>query len=176
MNDPVDCEALFDQCFEELYAYIAYRTAPDREAAQDITQDVFLAAVQARNSFRNDCSVLSWLRGIARNKIADHFRALALNTQAALGDLTSEPPAPDPELTDAQQQAALVAQALRRLPGNYAELLEEKYLEGFSVKQISQQHGQTEKAVESALTRARNAFREIYQRLQAQPLCEEINP
>jgi DNA-directed RNA polymerase specialized sigma24 family protein len=54
------------------------------------------------------------------------------------------------------------------LPQDYANLLEEKYLDGLSVRQIAQRRGVGEKSVESALSRAREAFREKYERLQIQ--------
>ncbi len=55
---------------------------------------------------------------------------------------------------------------MRRLPDGYADLLEEKYLDGLSIRTMARRRGQSEKAVESTLTRARAAFREIYHRLQ----------
>ena len=68
-------QAVFHRSFGEIYGYVAYRLAAGWDAAQDVTQDAFLAAWQAWNSYRGDGMVVSWLRGIARRKVADHLRA-----------------------------------------------------------------------------------------------------
>lgn len=65
---------LFDRHFDEIYAYLAFRVAPDLEAAQDLSQEVFTAAVENLGSLRDENAARSWLLQIARNKVADHFR------------------------------------------------------------------------------------------------------
>jgi RNA polymerase sigma factor (sigma-70 family) len=55
---------------------------------------------------------------------------------------------------------ALVHVALDRLPSHYARVLEWKYLEGYTMKEIAGRIDSTSKAVESLLTRARIAFRD----------------
>lgn len=46
----------------------------DADAAQSLTQDTFLRAWAARASFRNECSVSTWLMRIALNLLRDHTR------------------------------------------------------------------------------------------------------
>lgn len=159
-----DFDQIFDRYFEQVYSYVAYRVAGDSQAAEDITQEVFLAALKALPDFRGDGSALTWLRSIVRNKVADHFRIQG----------SFEPRPTDQKLAEVeshgseqQEQAVLVSLAIRQLPEGYAELLEEKYLERLSVKEIARRKKMTEKAVESALSRAREAFRRIFQRLEA---------
>ena len=63
----------------------------------------------------------------------------------------------------------LIQVALDKLPSHYGDVLEWKYIEGYSVKEIASRMGQSPDAVQSLLARAKNAFRDIYQTL-AQPL------
>jgi RNA polymerase sigma-70 factor (ECF subfamily) len=49
-------------------------TLRDRDAAETLTQETFLRAWNARDSFREDCSVASWLIRIALNLARDHTR------------------------------------------------------------------------------------------------------
>lgn len=160
-----DLENSFDRHIDDVYSYVAYRVAPDREAARDIAQEVFLAALKGLAKFRgNDDGARHWLRGIARHKVADHFRARFPHVDRdALGIGV-----PDQTATqtpgDRQRRALMVSWVMRQLPGRYADLLEDKYLEGLSVRAIARQRETTEKAVESALSRARDAFRAIYRR------------
>ncbi len=165
-----DFEKICCSCFDDVYSYVAFRVAPDAEAASDITQEVFLAALKALPDFQGEGSPLAWLRAIARHKVGDYFRA-----RKALPD----PPA-DSQLgvvvggwSKHQQEALLVSQVLRRLPANYAELLEEKYLDEASVREIARRRNMSEKAVESALSRARDAFRKAFERLY---IKEELLP
>src|SRR6266568_4210801 len=46
----------------------------DPDEAETITQDCFLKAYRARDRFRNECSMQTWLMRIAVNLIRDHAR------------------------------------------------------------------------------------------------------
>ncbi len=155
----MDAHSLYDQHFDDIYAYVAYRLGGHREAVRDIVQEVFLAALRRLEEFRPDRPALVWLRAIARRKVADHFRRSGRRRVGQLGD----PIARDPgESSQAEERALRVSAAMDRLPDRYAELLEAKYLDSLSVKQIAEHQGETEKAIESALHRARDAFRDAY--------------
>jgi RNA polymerase sigma-70 factor, ECF subfamily len=52
----------------------AFGQVRDVNIAEDLVQDVFLAAVKARDAFRGQSSVRTWLVGILRHKIYDHLR------------------------------------------------------------------------------------------------------
>jgi len=156
--------AIYDRHFRDVYAYVAYRLGGRQAAVEDVVEEVFLAALKALPGFRPDRPVLAWLRAIARNKVADHFRAQE-RAHAPLpdGQVAADAPATSP----AQERAARVSAAMRALPAHYVDLLEEKYLDGLSVRQMAARRGVNPKAVESALSRARGAFREALQRQEA---------
>ena len=162
-----DIEDIFDRYFEAVYAYIAYRVMPDFETAKDITQEVFLAAIEGLPEFRGDATVLTWLRSIARRKVADHFRALAKRGPQPMHELEPLVLGGDSAVTKVQEQVLIVSLVMRRLPGNYTELLEDKYLEGLSVKEMARRRRLSEKALESALSRARNLFKKTFERLRS---------
>src|SRR5207302_958206 len=63
-----------------------------------------------------------------------------------------------------REQAERIARALADLPERYEAVLRAKYLDGRSVAEIAAAWDETPKAVESLLTRAREAFREAYLR------------
>jgi RNA polymerase sigma-70 factor, ECF subfamily len=158
-RDKPDIATVFDRHFDKVYGYVAYRVAPDFDAARDITQEVFLAAMNGLARFRGDSSMLTWLRALARRKVADHFRrgeSQVRFDETYRGLAAAQRHADDPYKAE---QALLVGSVMRRLPESHAELLELKYLDGLTVKEIAALQDTTEKAVESALTRARDAFR-----------------
>src|SRR5271155_6195794 len=54
------------------YALLSLR---DPDLAETVTQDCFLRAYKAREEFRGDCSVATWLTRIATNLIRDSTRS-----------------------------------------------------------------------------------------------------
>lgn len=164
-----DFRAALERHFEAVYGYVAYRLEPDVEAAADVTQEVFLAAFRAWPDFRRNGPALHWLRAIARRKVADHFRERARREAALARRHQNDPPSPP---ADQAGEATLIAAVMKSIPPEYAELLEEKYLDGLSARQIARRRGKSEKAVESALARARQAFRQHHDRLR----CYEERP
>jgi RNA polymerase sigma-70 factor (TIGR02943 family) len=62
-----------------LYRYALLRVRRP-EVAEDLVQETFFAAVKTSGSFRGKSSERSWLCGILKNKICDHFRKLGRET------------------------------------------------------------------------------------------------
>ena len=160
-----DAAEAIDQYFDAIYGYVAYRLAPDFEAVRDVTQETFLASLQGRAEFRGNSSTLTWLRTIARNKVADFLRRQTTRAKREvelpdfeqLGSCVETSPSADVRRT------LDMGVVMRVLPPHYVEILEAKYLDGLSVAQIAAERDTTEKAVESLLTRARSAFRTAYE-------------
>lgn len=63
----------------------------DRDAADDIAQDTWIAAWQARSTWNGKGKLRSWLAGILRHKILDHLRAKYRHGVPAETELDSEP-------------------------------------------------------------------------------------
>ena len=100
------------------------------------------------------------LRGIAVNLLRNHFRRPVPCRPLAEADDVARCDAA------ARERAECVAIALAELPPRYESVLRAKYLEGRGVQEIADENGETPKAVESLLSRAREAFREAYSRLE----------
>ena len=165
-------EEIFDHHFQDVYAYVAWRVAPDEEAARDLTQEVFLAALNGLSRLRGEASPLTWLRSIARNKVADHFRDNARGGPESIDEAEDVASMVSPDVSDSQLRALVISRVMKRLASHYSELLEDKYIEGLSVREMARRRELSEKAVESALSRARAAFREIYKTATAGKECE----
>ncbi len=58
---------------DQLYTWAYYKTS-DRETAEDLVQETFLAAVHSFQKFEGKSEPKTWLLSILKNKIADHFR------------------------------------------------------------------------------------------------------
>jgi len=70
----------------------------NRTAAEDLVQETFLAALKTRGSFSGGSAEATWLVGILKHKIADHFRRQAREAPLEDGD-PGDPP--DPSVFDA---------------------------------------------------------------------------
>lgn len=75
-ESPIDPERWLDEHGDALYRYALTRGVR-RDAAEDLVQECFLAALRARERFDGDSSERTWLLAILRHKIVDHFRRAA---------------------------------------------------------------------------------------------------
>ncbi|MBI2923888.1 MAG: sigma-70 family RNA polymerase sigma factor [Planctomycetes bacterium] len=68
-----DPEAWLEKYGDVLYAFALARVRR-HEVAEDVVQETLLAALSAREVFRNEAAERTWLVGILKHKIYDHFR------------------------------------------------------------------------------------------------------
>lgn len=73
-----------------LFRYAMLRLR-DRPAAEDMVQETFLAGLKDRGTFSGDSSEATWLVGILKHKIADHYRRQARESPLEEGDLRDHP-------------------------------------------------------------------------------------
>lgn len=144
----------------------AYSLVQDAHAAEDVTSEAMTAWVRNFDQTGVDApQAAAWLRSVIRHKCADHHRRGARFRKAAEGVSRTlewdavEPPAANLER---QEQREQVRQAMQSLKKRHRLLLEWKYAEGMSVRQIAERLGATEKSVEASLYRARREFRRTY--------------
>src|SRR6266511_1873315 len=156
---------LYEEAFGSLYAYARWRCGGLSDLADEVVQETWLTAVRRIRSFDPEQgSFAAWLCGIAANVVRNRLRheRRRLRSARPLG----KQPGPAVAAADPRELAEQVARALAELPEHYEAVLRAKYLDGQCVNAIAAQWKDTPKAVESLLTRARNAFREAYQRLE----------
>ncbi len=82
-----------DRYGDYLFRYAMLRLR-DRSATEDLVQETFLAALESRRSFSGESSETTWLIGILKHKIADHFRRQAREVSLPDGD-PRDPPEDD---------------------------------------------------------------------------------
>jgi RNA polymerase sigma-70 factor (ECF subfamily) len=80
---------LYDEALPHVYGYLLARCG-DTGLAEDLTAESFLAAVQAIRTPGAPDPSIAWLIGVARHKLADHWRA-AERKQRGLRLLEGEP-------------------------------------------------------------------------------------
>lgn len=134
-----------------LYAFISRRVGGDRTLAEDIVQDAWLRAVDTWPRRGTPDHPRAWLIRVARNLLVSHFRRQR-PTPVDPAELELEAEDYRPETPWA---AALVSWGLARLHRGQAALLEGFYFDGKSTREIAEDLGLSERAVEGRLRRAR---------------------
>jgi RNA polymerase sigma-70 factor, ECF subfamily len=148
---------LYDQALPEVYGYLIARCT-DRALAQDLTAETFLAAVAAPPDAPR---TVGWLIGIARHKLADHWRWQA--RQQRLLESVAGAAAPDEDRWDAALDVLRAHEVLNGLAPQHRAALTLRYLDGLSVPETAAVLERTVHATETLLVRARRAFRHDYE-------------
>ncbi|HSB12822.1 MAG TPA: sigma-70 family RNA polymerase sigma factor [Bryobacteraceae bacterium] len=148
---------------DSVYSYLSSRLLPHADVADDCFQQVFLDAWQALPGYRGDSGLKSWLLGIARHKVQDHFRERLRLAQWSEED--AEPAAEESleASIEREEEQSLVWKMLGTLPENDRILLVWRYWERQSAEEMARQTGKSVKGVERALARAREHFRRRWQ-------------
>jgi RNA polymerase sigma-70 factor (ECF subfamily) len=155
-----------DEVFDELDRYIVWRCGGRRDEANEIVQETWLTAVRQIRSFKpKQASFLSWLRGIAANVRRNQQRRARRRGQTAthVEVVCNRPTSLD--LLTSQERSQQIAAALDGLLERQESVLRAKYLDGMSVAEIAAAWHESHKAIESLLSRAREAFRERFEQL-----------
>jgi RNA polymerase sigma-70 factor (ECF subfamily) len=170
-GDDAAFRELFDHYFPRLYRFAMARLEGDREAAADVVQQTFCKAIENLEHYRGEAALYTWFCQICRNVVVDYCRANNRHRERyvlfedhgnirAILEALSAPATAQPEMQAWQRDLQRLVQAtVDSLPERYGDVLEWKYVEGYSVKEIAQRLQISSKAVESTLTRARVAFR-----------------
>jgi RNA polymerase sigma-70 factor (ECF subfamily) len=146
----------------------AYALVSDVHAAEDIASETMVALLRSIDRLETDTpKIAGWLRAVVRCKAADHqrkqFRSrdkLAVAAGAATDCSAIDSPSAPLETAETQHH---VLSVLDELPDRQRCVLEWKYLDALGVREIAERMGDTEKAVEAVLYRARREFRRLFE-------------
>jgi RNA polymerase sigma factor (sigma-70 family) len=141
---PVDTQALYRTHVRPLYAFI-YSKVGNREAAEDLTSEVFTRTLTHLDPTREEHSIVAWLYRVARNAVADYWRAgrgtrVVTFEEARTARLALSAPGVERE----ERMAARARALLARLPENYRTVLSHRLLEGLSVAETARRMATSE--------------------------------
>ncbi len=154
---PRDFIAVYRHSIRDVYSYLASRVG-DRSTAEDLTQEVFIAG--ARRFAAGDDVDTAWLIAVARHKLIDHWRARTREDHklAVVHAAESRHDGPGGPVEGGAAMAALA-----ELNPTYRAALVLRHVDELSVAEVAAHLGRTVEATEQVLTRARTAFRHVYQ-------------
>jgi RNA polymerase sigma-70 factor (ECF subfamily) len=165
----LDFDSLYRTHFSDVHRFV-FQFVQNASLADELTQDVFLKAYEALDSFRGEAPERIWLLRIARNVCLDYLRSpRARQTKAASlkeGEEIAAAPGREPPLTveQAARQAEMtgcVQEFVLSLPETLRTPLILHDIEGLTNAQIAQVLGVSLEAAKMRLHRARARLRDM---------------
>jgi len=157
---------LYAQCMPSVWRHALALTG-DVSVTEDVVSETFLGLVRAIRDLDPDTIPLhAWLRGVVRNKVADERRQKSKHDRllaAAIDEGAAEDGDGSSAAVEAEESRQQIRGILHKLPEQQQIILEWKHIDDLSVRDIATRTGQTEKAVEAVLYRARKEFRRLYE-------------
>ncbi|GLE54051.1 RNA polymerase sigma24 factor [Mycobacterium montefiorense] len=150
---------LYDEALPAVYGYFVRRCG-DRGAAEDLTSETFLAAMDAARKAEPPPMSLAWLLGVARHKLADHYRRGPDRLSVPMAELPE--PVDTPDDWDTELDRMVAEAVLARLAEPHRTVLVLRYMDDCSVGECAELIGRTVHATEALLVRARRAFKKQY--------------
>ncbi|MGH9614688.1 MAG: RNA polymerase sigma factor [Bryobacteraceae bacterium] len=149
---------------DRIFSYIRQRMLPRTEFVEDLVQETFLIAWQGLSRYRGDASLESWIFGIARHRVEEHYRKRLRDSLEQLepDDLPPAVAGLEPPWNREMDQERLrerTRRVLAQLPEAYSIALQWRYWENRSTREMAASTGKTEKSIERLLARARAEFR-----------------
>jgi RNA polymerase sigma-70 factor (ECF subfamily) len=138
-------EVVYDRHSRVAYS-LAFRLLGDRQSAEDLVQDAFLAVWRNASAYASARgSVRNWLLSIVHNRGVDRLRTLAAMTRRREALEQAELRRPDEadaaDLGIGRAMAGRVRQEMSRLPGDQSEVLELAYYGAFTPHEIAEMLG-----------------------------------
>jgi RNA polymerase sigma-70 factor (ECF subfamily) len=151
-SDPGAFGELYRRFLQRVYRYHMAHTGNEADA-QDLTALTFLAALEGIGSYRATGSFGAWLFGIARRKMAQHFRSRRNEADLeSAGELADRSPGLD-VIVGQRLQLVSVSRALGGLSSERAEVIELCIFGNLAAGEAAQVLGKSEAAVKMLLLR-----------------------
>jgi RNA polymerase sigma factor (sigma-70 family) len=175
-RDPAAFQCLSERYLPSVWRFVFTRVDGDSHLAEDIVSEAVLALIAAVSD-ESAAAIENpggWLRSVANHKVQDHYRAVARVRH--LIDDAKQQVEPDEQADPArrqetQEKRAEIRRAMDELSDQQRTVLEWKYVEKLSVREIAERWETTEKAIESLLCRSR---RELRMKLMKTDVADEL--
>lgn len=154
-SDPARFDALYELHFERVYGFIAGRVC-DRATAEDLTSDVFYKALANLRSYEwRGVPFVAWLLRIAANAIIDRSQRASRERP-----MTDDPPDPGakPDMRVIEHRARLF-QLVKGLPETQRRVVQERFVDQRSIREIAERLGKSEGAIKQLQLRALERLR-----------------
>lgn len=154
---------------------LLYRMVRDRELAEDLSQETFVKALNAIESYRPEYKFSSWLFKIANNAAIDHLRRRELDTLSLEGSPHAVTPdameatalqigdrAENPlDIVEAKELGGEIERAIAQLRPEYRACILLRHVDGRAYEEIAEMLDLPLGTVKTYIHRARNELRRL---------------
>ncbi|WP_430381353.1 sigma-70 family RNA polymerase sigma factor [Streptomyces arenae] len=146
---------LYNENHDVVFRFIYYRVGGSRVLAEDLTSETFLRAMRRIDTFTwQGRDFGAWLVTIARNLVADHFKASRTRREVPTGDMLDGSEADSTEDivlrgVDAAQAAEAVSAAMAALTMAQQQCIRLRYLEHLSLEDVAARMGKRPQAIKT---------------------------
>ena len=156
-KDPARFTELYEANFERVYAFVLRRVS-NRSDAEDITAEVFQHALANLKTFEwRGVPFVAWLYRMAANAIADRWQRVSREQGTAAAD---DPPDPHARaIPEEVERRALIFRLVGTLPADQRRVVEMRFAEEKSIREISQEMKRTPGAIKQLQFRAIRSLR-----------------
>jgi RNA polymerase sigma-70 factor (ECF subfamily) len=170
-GDQLAWEAIVRQHWRKVFN-VAYKFVGRHDAAEDLTQDIFLKIFKSLETFDRRANFQTWLISVSRNLCIDYYRSArkereTIDRQVNADDLmpVSTEVAPDAAL-EQRDLAVLLRRALERLPESLRAAVVMRDIQELSYQEIAGRLDLPEGTVKSRINRGRKELARQIRRLQ----------
>lgn len=152
----------FDKKYRESVFKFVHQKIDDIGVAEEITNDVILAAWESKENFNHKCKEFSWICSIAKHKIIDHYRKKKIkqylfSSNPLFEEIADKALSPERDALKNELKEE-IKETFKEMSEGYRKILRLKYIDGLKVKEIAAITKLSFKAVESRLSRAKKEF------------------
>lgn len=151
---------LYENFYTPIFRFVLKKVS-DVELAEDLTQTVFMKAWNADNALAtNHPSPLAYFYTVARNLVTDYYRkkkSVSLEGMDEAQDMLQTLPSGDPDpqaLLEGVEAQSFVKDLLGNIKTEYREVLDLKFLKGYSNAEVAKKLGKTEMNIRQIQVRA----------------------
>jgi RNA polymerase sigma-70 factor (ECF subfamily) len=151
--------------------WIAYQMVSNYEEARDISQEAFIRVYRSLSQFNLMSNFYTWLYRIVVNLSIDFLRKQKPGGKVVslekVAEVVNDNELSIEESLEKQEVSKEVHEVLQQLPAQYRAILILRDIEGFSCKEIAKILGCNSNTVRWRLFRARQIFKESWEKYQA---------
>ena len=152
--------------YQKLVYNVLYQMVHSHEMAADLTQDTFLKAYRALNTFRSEGKFKPWLLRIATNTCLNAIRDN--KEHDSLDDILEENPGAEPaydekieEIVEWRMTQKKLEDALKQLPVRHRQVFILRYQHDLPYEEIAEVSGESVSTIKSLLFRIREKLRKL---------------
>ena len=150
-------DSLYHRHIKSVYNRVRY-TVPEVDV-EDVTQEVFIAALRSLSTFRGEAQFRTWLRTLTNHKVAEYYRRRSRKKENMQVDLHHAEQRGDHGNVNTLEDRIALRRALNKLPEQYREVILLRFAEGMQFNEIAALLRQNPEATKSLFRRALAALR-----------------